>query len=73
MTGNERNRKTLAERFERAVTVMVGDLSLLFSLYTARFLVWLTLRRRERARAREHAERRKQFKSASATVWTKTR
>ena len=67
MRRDERNRKTLAGRLERAVTVMAGDLSLLVSLYTARFIVWLTLRRREKEWAREHAERRKQFNPAAGS------
>jgi hypothetical protein len=46
---------------------MAGDLSLLVSFYTARVIVWLTLRRREREWAREHAERRKQFNPAAGS------
>jgi hypothetical protein len=55
------DKKTLTERVERAVAATVGDLRLLVHLYTARALVWLTLRRRERERAKAHAARRRQF------------
>src|ERR1043166_5687580 len=55
------DKKTLTERIERAVVATVGDLRLLVSLYTARAIVWLTLRRREREWAKAHAARRRQF------------
>ena len=49
------NKRALAERVERAVAATVGDLRLLVHLYTARAIVWLTLRRREREWAKAHA------------------
>jgi hypothetical protein len=64
MSVNVTNKMTLAERFEKAVAATVGDLRLLVHLYTARVIVWLTLRRRERERAKSHAARRKQFAPA---------
>jgi hypothetical protein len=59
------NKMTLGERIDRAVAAVTGDLSLLFSLYSARILVRLTLRRRDRERAKAHAARRKQFGRAT--------
>ena len=51
----------MAGRLESAVAAIVGDLSLLASLYAARVVVWYTLRRRDGERAKAHAARRKQF------------
>jgi hypothetical protein len=58
---NETKTNRLAERVERAAVAIIEDLSLLVSLYTARVIVWHTLRRREREWANGHAERRKKF------------
>jgi hypothetical protein len=59
------DKKTLTERVERAVAAAVGDLTLLVHLYTARVIIWLTLRRREREWAKAHAARRRQFEPSS--------
>jgi hypothetical protein len=70
-----RNSKGLAARVERALAAIAGDLSLLVSLYTARVMVWLALRRRETDRAKAHAARRGADSSNGRTasgVWTKT-
>jgi len=63
-----RNRKGLAARVEKALAAIAGDLSLLVSLYTARVMVWLALRRRQTDWAKAHAARRRQFKRSHG-VW----
>ena len=63
---NETKTRPLAERIERALAAIVGDLSLLVSLCAARVIVWRTLRRRDVERAKAHAERRKQFGRVAA-------
>lgn len=50
-------KKTLTGSLEMALTKTIGDLSLLVSLYTARVLVWLTLRRRGRGQAEGREQR----------------
>lgn len=58
------NKIRLGERVDRAVDAIVGDLTLLVHLYTARALVWLTLRRRDKEWAKAHAARRRRFEPA---------
>jgi hypothetical protein len=65
MRENDCDRKGLGERVERAVAAIAGDLGLLVSLYTARVIVWLTLRRRRSEWAKAHAARRKKFSPAT--------
>ncbi len=61
MSVERKYERTLGERIERTVVVTAGDLSLFVSLCTARAMVWYTLRRRDRQRAKECAARRKHF------------
>lgn len=68
MSVNVTNKIRLGERIDRAVAAIVGDLCLLVHLYTARALVWLTLRQRGKGWAKSHAARRRQFKPAPG-VW----